>query len=701
MKKLTLILCMVVVLLPGLLQAAKVDKNTARTVAENFFFEKVNMYKGAVMHNSISVSSDFTVNANEEPAFYIFNMNGGGWVIVSAEDTYEPVIGYNYENEFNYNTLPTPVKGWMDNYKNQINYLRDNNVVAEKSIHNQWNHFTTNDITTLNTTKAAKDIQPLLSSTWNQDWPYNALCPEDNAGPGKHVYAGCVATAMSIIMHYYRYPLQGIGEEGYYAGSYGYLSVNYGETEYNWDAMMNQINGSSGTEAISAIAELQYHCGVAVHMNYSPDGSGAYSFNVPDAIKSHFGYSNNAQHISKGNYTNAIWMTYLKTDLDAKHPLYYSGQSNDGGHAFVCDGYEGTNFHFNFGWSGSGNGFFSLNDVGGFSSGQACVRNFYPDDNYPYGCTSRTITATNGNFEDGSGRNGTYTANVNAEYLIEPTENVETINMSFPLFDLGSGDKITVYDGNSSSASVLGEFTSSTTPGSDNITSTGGQVLVVFTTDGADEGEGWQIEYTSTLPTFCTGETKLYADQGDITDGSEENNYHDNSICRWRIEPHNATEVTITFSELDLADGDKIDIHDLGSNQLLQSLTGSELPDAIVSPSGKMYLTFKTNNMATGQGFSAHYVADNVGIEALGFKSLKVFPNPAVNDLNVRFTPNEAGNMSIELANTSGQIVYSKHMNTLGETNVETIDVSSLAPGIYMLNLTGTQGKITHKVFIR
>ena len=131
-------------------------------------------------------------------------------------------------------------------------------------------------------------MDPLLPVLWNQDFPYNAYCPLDAAGPGGHVYAGCVATAMSMIMTYYRYPEHGTGSYSYNYSPYGNISANFGQTYYDWDAMLNSITSGSG-RAVNAIAELQYQCGVSVRMMYGADGSGAYSEDVPYALRTYFG----------------------------------------------------------------------------------------------------------------------------------------------------------------------------------------------------------------------------------------------------------------------------------------------------------------------------------------------------------------------------------------------------------------------------
>ena len=127
-----------------------------------------------------------------------------------------------------------------------------------------------------------------------------------------------------------------------------------------------------------AVATLLYHCGVSVNMNYSGSGSGAQSQDVETAMRSYFGYCG-AKYRQKSGYQEEAWIAMLKAELDLSHPIYYSGANGDSGHAFVCDGYDANDFmHFNFGWSGSGDAFYSTYDVNGFNQGQAVVTNIFP-----------------------------------------------------------------------------------------------------------------------------------------------------------------------------------------------------------------------------------------------------------------------------------------------------------------------------------
>ncbi len=174
-----------------------------------------------------------------------------------------------------------------------------------------------------------KSVNPLLNTNWDQDTYYNALCPSDAGGPGGHVYAGCVATAVGQVMKFHNHPEQGTGSHSYYCYPYGTLEVNFGNTTYQWSQMPNQIYTYN-----TPIATLLYHVGVAVNMQYGPDGSGAYVSDAKDALVEYFGYANTAQYLWKDNYNSTTWEQMLRDELEADRPLVYRGQG-EFGHAFV------------------------------------------------------------------------------------------------------------------------------------------------------------------------------------------------------------------------------------------------------------------------------------------------------------------------------------------------------------------------------
>ena len=202
------------------------------------------------------------------------------------------------------------------------------------------------------------------------------------------------------------YPEHGTGSHTYNAGgwwgpSYPNLSANFGATYYDWDNMPNRISSTSPQEQIEAIATLMYHCGVSVNMGFAYDGSGANSEDVPDAIKNYFSYSDEAKIRSRDNYTLTNWKNLLKGQFNIGWPVYYSGYSESGGHAFVCDGYDDDDlFHFNWGWGGSNDGYFVIDEID-YADWARAVINFVPTNVYNYMAlapTNLTVTPS-GDFD--------------------------------------------------------------------------------------------------------------------------------------------------------------------------------------------------------------------------------------------------------------------------------------------------------------
>ena len=291
--------------------------------------------------------------------FYVFSLQPTGFVIVSADERVKPILGYSYNNDFVVEDMPDNILNWLDNYEKQIKAVIDNDFQADQAIRTTWSRLRSGQAVP---TRSGTSVNPLLQTTWNQNCYYNQLCPIDSSGPCNRVYAGCVATAMAQVMHYWEWPTQGFNSHSYTC-DYGTLSVDFSTATYNHDNMPNAVNSSTSTAQKEEVAKFIYHCGVAVDMDYGPDGSGAYSSDVPAALYNYFAYTDNGTYQYKSNYSDSAWETLIKQELENMRPVYYSGHGT-GGHAFVCDGYdENSLFHFNWGWSGSSDGYFELSSL--------------------------------------------------------------------------------------------------------------------------------------------------------------------------------------------------------------------------------------------------------------------------------------------------------------------------------------------------
>ena len=348
----------VVLLAIGIASAAPVDVQTAKKVAEN-------QYRNYAPTSIIDYSVK-AVYSNENKGlttFYTFTFNSGGFVIVSADDAVVPVLGYSHDSEMDVNNLNPNVKFWLGQYDSNISDIVSKKL-SNTETRAQWDALLQN-----NFPKNAKAVAPIFNITWGQGSGYNTYCP-----PGTPV--GCVATAMSMIMRYYEYPTSGSGWHKYNHPTYGEQSAYFFSTTYNYAAMPTNTGST-------AAATLGYHLGVAVDMNYGPDGSGAQSTDVAPVMANYFKYDQGIQYVDKDNYETAAWIALLKNELDNTRPIYYSGSGSAGGHAFLCLGYnDNDQFYFNWGWDGSANGYFTMGSLntgnGSFNQGNAAVINIKP-----------------------------------------------------------------------------------------------------------------------------------------------------------------------------------------------------------------------------------------------------------------------------------------------------------------------------------
>ncbi len=348
------------------MMAERVSPETARKVATTFLNN--NGAKSAQL-TDLSKAAGF---AN----LYIFN-GEEGFVVMAADDCVQPILGYSLTGKFVAENLPTNVSGWLQGYNDEIQYVIDSKMKATAETAKLWKELTKGNS---KVAKAAVVVTPLIQTKWNQNKYYNSLCPAVSDGPDGHAYVGCVATAMAQVMKFHEYPSKGNGSHSY-TWQEQTLGANFGTTTYDWANMndyyeyyyddngaIHRLSDPSSAE-IQAIATLMYHCGVSVNMNYggnSTGGSAAATAYVANALKNYFNYSSTAQYKQKSGFTDADWIAMVKAELDAYRPLEYAGQDPNGssGHAFVCDGYDDRDyFHFNWGWSGNYDGYFSLNNL--------------------------------------------------------------------------------------------------------------------------------------------------------------------------------------------------------------------------------------------------------------------------------------------------------------------------------------------------
>lgn len=385
-----LILLFLSVLFVNLVIAQTVSVNVAQNVAKNFLYERLNSNELKVKYVKLNLSCCYTERQGSNNLYYIFNADSNrGWVIVSSQKSVIPVLAYSFKGIFDTTKAnqPPAFKEWMNNYRTQILSATTVDQLLDTAISLQWDRYEN-----FNQNKSivkANTIAELLSTTWDQGCLYNASCPLDVGGQCGRVWAGCVATAMAQIMKYWAFPVTGNSSHGYTDPNYGYQSANFGATTYNWSSMPDHL-----TTANAAIATLIYHCGVAVDMGYGVSGSSASNQVAGNSLVSYFEYSSDLSFEVMSDYSSSAWQNLMVSNINNYMPVLYRGDGT-GGHSFVLDGYDSPgHFHFNWGWSGSYNGYFYLTSLTpgtghDYTNNQMAVVNIHPPNCVPtYNFTS-------------------------------------------------------------------------------------------------------------------------------------------------------------------------------------------------------------------------------------------------------------------------------------------------------------------------
>lgn len=312
---------------------------------------------GKQLPGKASLVLTHTESSKGEDVLFIFNRGDNGFIIASADDRMPAVLGYSDNGIFDLDSASPELKWWLEQYAEEAAYCFQNTTLQQS----------------LAAPRAERaPIAEMLETRWDQNLPYNLDCPQDNGG---RCVTGCVATAMAQVMKYHNYPVTGEGTHTYYWNGTT-LGFDYGTANFDYDNMLPVYDGSADYVQQKAVAQLMYACGVSVNMNYTSDQSGASDLYVPYALKEFFNYDAGVRYLKREYYNTNDWEDIVYSELQAGRPVIYGGQAPEGGHEFVCDGYDSGYYHINWGWSGRGNGWFLLSaldpgieGIGGFSGG--------------------------------------------------------------------------------------------------------------------------------------------------------------------------------------------------------------------------------------------------------------------------------------------------------------------------------------------
>lgn len=456
-KSIVLFLSLCMAALNGV-RAGSVSQSDAQVIAANFF--KLNV----PVAGSVAVNASLCYTKSESSGvadYYVFNMSPvNGFVIVSADNRATPILGYSSESLFNPNIPSVMGLGdWMNSAAVRISHIVDNNIQPDARIQGLWSAYAAG----INPSAArATTVGPLLQTTWNQNPYYNSLCPPAgtaSTSSSKSV-TGCVATAMAQIMKYWNYPTRGTGSNSYndappaFSQNYGTLTADF--TRYlDWAVMSSSANVPNVYSNTSPVDSLMYELGVAVDMDYSPTGSGAYVLNSEapyggwptsqSVFQNNFYYDpSTLQGVYLSSYSDAGWIGVMEGEINAGRVVQYEGNDpTQGGHTWVMDGYQtspsaagGALVHMNWGWGGTYNGWF---DVTNLSTGSGAGA-YNPSQNdaaligiQPLRQFSLTIGPSNPSMcSGGSGINLTVQGPASANYTWTPSTGLSCTNCQNP-----------------------------------------------------------------------------------------------------------------------------------------------------------------------------------------------------------------------------------------------------------------------------
>jgi len=373
-------------------QAERISQEDAALVANNF----MNAASASGAKKSVKPMKLLKAASATQNQYYVYeSADGEGWVMVAANDVVSPILAYSNTGTFRTDNQPANVRNWLGKYDKFITKIEADGATQDEVIAAEWSALRKG----IRKAKGDAVVGPLVKTTWDQDAPYDQLCPGTGSwGDGSSKAAtGCVATAMAQVMKYWQWPVTGTGSHTYQpkdptsnsgatSKRYGQQTADFGATTYDWANMKNSYSGSYTNAQATAVAMLMYHCGVATEMmygNYNDGGSGTYtvnygswseSDNAQNALYNYFGYKKATGYMRDGytygghkyydSWTDADWTAMVKAELDLNHPIMYGGASDEGGHSFICDGYDDAGyFHFNWGWSGSNDGYYKLSSL--------------------------------------------------------------------------------------------------------------------------------------------------------------------------------------------------------------------------------------------------------------------------------------------------------------------------------------------------
>jgi len=419
MKKISLLLTVIFLLIASAISAGNVSLYVSTNVAQNWLnFHSRNLeenWNGAI---NPQIDECRYLISDLDTMAYVFLINPSGYIVVAKYNEIVPVIAYSTTEQLDINSDYSFAKILQADLLKRNKLVKDfltgqitldDNPNGMPAIEINWQKW---DIWSLDTRAFESqynnyfpdnimDVDPLLESTWHQGEPYYNLCPIGNGG--ERCVVGCVATATAQIMRYWQWPPAGDSSHIYLwdgdGNEPGYNLIGDFSDPYDWSNILLDYSGGYNNDQAFAVAELCYEVGVGYEMDYHVSGSGAYTSHCVSVLPKYFRYSNEIDQESRPDHTADSWFNIISAELDLERPLLYRiYQSGWGGHAIVCDGWRisgGENqLHFNYGWADGHNTWYTVDNLyPGSPENDRCYHGIVPADD---DIRSITVISPNG-----------------------------------------------------------------------------------------------------------------------------------------------------------------------------------------------------------------------------------------------------------------------------------------------------------------
>ena len=696
MRTTKLLLSLVAAAIALQLSAAPVDLATALQKAQKCMTEQV--FNGKVMASNattpVLIKTEMGKVNKQTPVYYIFNTNTN-YIIVSGDDRAEDILAIG-DRPLNLDRMPENMKEWLGVYREEIDYLLSNPAlkVDKPSIQKA---------PSLNAVTGT--YGPLLTAQWDQTAPYWNQCKFTYNGTTYQCYTGCPATSASMVLYYWKYPTTAVAALPSYSGqldisSSRSVSFTYpalASTTFDW-ANMKDTYSSYTTAQGTAVATLMRYVGQAEHMMYgteSAGGSGIYTTdaqNVADMFIL-FGYDSSTCRLAKkSSYTATNWANLLQEEMAAGRPVVYMAVSSSaGGHAFNVDGFRSsdTKYHVNFGWSGDGDAWCSMNSFGysgyTFNSDQQMILGIQPPQ-----ATGPTITAdpTSLSFSGVIGNTYTKTVTVTGANLEGNITVTKSGNAAYTI------DKTSITRGSDGSASAT--ITVTYKP-----TATGNTTATLTLKSSNADNVTVNISGTATAPTITatpssvsfsceTGETKtqVVTIKGSNLTGnvaatlSGGNGYYTidkSAISAATANSTNGGTITITYKPTAA-----------GNTNATLTLKSANAADVVVNISGSASVPVPTiTTSATSIAFGSNYtnVASTKTFTVTG-RNLTEAIQATLTDANGVYTLSSTSISATEAAN--GKTITVTFNPKAAQTYNGTIKLTTAGANQVTINLSGT-----------